>query len=38
MNKGEIVEQGTHTSLLLNPDGLYFRLYQMQFAVSEVTA
>jgi subfamily B ATP-binding cassette protein MsbA len=35
MNKGEIVEQGTHASLLLNPDGLYFRLYQMQFAASD---
>jgi subfamily B ATP-binding cassette protein MsbA len=35
MNKGEIVEQGTHASLLLNPDGLYSRLYQMQFANSE---
>ncbi|WP_374689301.1 ABC transporter ATP-binding protein [Promineifilum sp.] len=34
MNKGEIVEQGTHASLLLNPDGLYTRLYHMQFAAN----
>jgi subfamily B ATP-binding cassette protein MsbA len=32
MNKGEIAEQGTHHTLLLDPDGLYTRLYQMQFA------
>ncbi len=31
MDKGEIVEQGTHHSLLLNGDGLYTRLYQRQF-------
>jgi subfamily B ATP-binding cassette protein MsbA len=37
MNKGEIVEQGTHAGLLLNPDGLYFRLYQMQFANGETS-
>jgi len=35
MNKGEIVEQGTHTSLLLNTHGLYSRLYHRQFAVNE---
>ncbi len=34
MNKGEIVEQGTHHTLLLDPDGLYTRLYQMQFATA----
>ncbi|MBP9501357.1 MAG: ABC transporter ATP-binding protein [Candidatus Promineofilum sp.] len=33
MDKGEIVEEGTHHSLLLNGDGLYARLYNMQFAV-----
>ena len=32
MNKGEIAEQGTHESLLLNSDGLYSRLHQRQFA------
>ncbi len=32
MDKGEIVEEGTHHSLLLNGDGLYARLYNMQFA------
>jgi len=35
MNRGEIVEQGTHAALLLNPDGLYTRLYQMQFMGNE---
>lgn len=35
MDKGEIVEQGTHHSLLLNGDGLYSRLYHMQFALAE---
>lgn len=34
MDKGEIVEQGTHHSLLLNGDGLYARLYHKQFAAS----
>ena len=34
MNKGEIVEQGTHHTLLLDPDGLYTRLHQMQFATA----
>jgi subfamily B ATP-binding cassette protein MsbA len=32
LNKGEVVEQGTHADLLMNPDGLYTRLYNMQFA------
>jgi subfamily B ATP-binding cassette protein MsbA len=32
MNRGAIVEQGTHAALLLNPDGLYAQLYRMQFA------
>ncbi len=32
MNRGEIVEQGTHASLLLNLDGLYTQLHRMQFA------
>jgi ABC-type multidrug transport system fused ATPase/permease subunit len=32
MNRGTIVEQGTHAALLLNPDGLYAQLYRMQFA------
>jgi subfamily B ATP-binding cassette protein MsbA len=32
INKGEVVEQGTHAELLMNPNGLYTRLYQMQFA------
>lgn len=33
LDKGEIVEQGTHASLLANPDGLYTRLHEMQFRV-----
>ena len=38
MDKGEIVEQGAHQSLLLDPDGLYSRLHQIQFAASEAMA
>ena len=34
INKGGIVEQGTHSSLLLNPDGMYTRLHQMQFTTA----
>ncbi len=32
LNRGEIVEQGTHEMLLGDADGLYFRLHQIQFA------
>ncbi|WP_420643712.1 ABC transporter ATP-binding protein [Candidatus Leptofilum sp.] len=32
LDQGRVVEQGTHSDLLQNPDGLYFRLYQMQFS------
>ena len=38
MDKGEIIEQGAHQSLLLDPDGLYSRLHQIQFAASEAMA
>jgi ABC-type multidrug transport system fused ATPase/permease subunit len=31
LEKGRIVEQGTHAALLANPDGLYSRLHSMQF-------
>jgi len=31
LNEGQVVEQGTHTTLLEDVDGLYTRLYQMQF-------
>ncbi len=33
LDKGEILEQGTHASLLANPAGLYTRLHEMQFRV-----
>lgn len=33
LNEGRLVEQGTHAELLARPDGLYTRLYQMQFRV-----
>lgn len=32
LDGGRVVEQGTHATLLANPDGLYTRLHQMQFA------
>ena len=38
MDKGEIIEQGAHQSLLLDPDGLYSRLHQIQFAASDAMA
>ncbi len=31
LEQGRVVEQGTHSSLLQNADGLYYRLHQMQF-------
>jgi ATP-binding cassette, subfamily B, bacterial MsbA len=34
LDQGRVVEQGTHSQLLQNPDGLYYRLYQMQFSTS----
>ena len=35
LDQGCVVEQGTHSSLLQNPNGLYYRLYQMQFAQAD---
>ena len=35
LNEGHLVEQGTHLSLLENPNGLYTRLYEMQFKAAE---
>jgi len=34
LDQGRVVEQGTHSQLLQNPDGLYYRLYQMQFSTN----
>ena len=30
MDKGKIVEQGTHSSLIVNKDGFYKKLYDAQ--------
>jgi subfamily B ATP-binding cassette protein MsbA len=35
LNEGHLVEQGTHLTLLEEPDGLYARLYEMQFGAAE---
>jgi subfamily B ATP-binding cassette protein MsbA len=35
LNEGRLVEQGTHQSLLADVDGLYARLYEMQFGAGE---
>lgn len=34
LDQGRVVEQGTHSELLQNPTGLYYRLYHMQFATN----
>ena len=34
LNEGRLVEQGTHQTLLEEPDGLYARLYEMQFGAA----
>ncbi|MDP2061235.1 MAG: ABC transporter ATP-binding protein, partial [Flavobacteriaceae bacterium] len=38
MDKGELVEAGTHKELLKNENGYYRKLYDMQFAVEIVSA
>lgn len=38
INEGELVELGTHDELLNNDNGFYKRLYEMQFAKSNVHA
>lgn len=38
INEGELVELGTHDELLCREDGFYKRLYEMQFAKSNVPA
>ena len=35
LNEGRLVEQGTHLTLLERPQGLYTRLYEMQFGADE---
>ncbi len=35
INEGRLVEQGTHLTLLEQPDGLYAHLYEMQFGRAE---
>lgn len=35
LDRGRLVEQGTHAMLLARPDGLYQRLHQMQFQLPE---
>lgn len=37
MNKGEIIEVGSHKDLLKNPEGYYKKLYQAQFEKEEIT-
>jgi subfamily B ATP-binding cassette protein MsbA len=34
LNEGRLVEQGTHLTLLEQPDGLYARLYEIQFGAA----
>jgi len=36
MDQGEIVEMGTHESLLAKNKGTYQRLYELQFSQAEV--
>jgi ABC-type multidrug transport system fused ATPase/permease subunit len=36
MDKGIVVEQGTHTELLEKTDGYYRNLYESQFLSSEI--
>ena len=38
INEGELVEIGTHDELLCREDGFYKKLYEMQFAKSNVPA
>jgi ABC-type multidrug transport system fused ATPase/permease subunit len=35
LDKGIVVESGTHEELINNPKGLYHKLYEMQFAMME---
>jgi len=37
MDKGKIVEKGTHKELLQQEDGYYKNLYEVQFAVQEAS-
>lgn len=37
LDEGRLIEEGTHEELLQQPDSIYRRLYEVQFAVSEKT-
>lgn len=37
MDKGRIVERGTHSELLQQPNGYYKKLYEVQFGVAEAS-
>ncbi|MGB9663481.1 MAG: ABC transporter ATP-binding protein [Ignavibacteria bacterium] len=36
IDEGKIVQMGTHSELIQNTDGLYYRLYSLQFRFNEV--
>lgn len=36
LSRGRVVEQGTHGDLLARPDGIYQRLYTLQYALGEI--
>jgi ABC-type multidrug transport system, ATPase and permease components len=36
IDEGKIVQMGTHSELIQDTDGLYYRLYSLQFRFNEV--